>query len=73
MNNTNLMAKQEDGAKLIMMDGTIWMVNPGEIDTVKSWNPPCGIQILEDKAGQEYDYKLVNLEKNVSVSAKRRR
>ena len=73
MNTTNLMAKQEDGGKLIMMDGTIWMVNPAEIHTVSSWNPPCGIQIQEDKAGQEYDYQLINLDENVSVSAKRRR
>jgi len=73
MNNTNLMAKQDDGGKLIMMDGTIWMVNPEEIHTVSTWDPPCGIQILEDKVGQEYDYKLINLEDNVSVSAKRRR
>ena len=73
MNNTNLMAKQDDGGKLIMMDGTIWMVSPGEIHTVSSWNPPCGIQILEDKGGQEYDYKLINQEDNTSVFAKRRR
>jgi hypothetical protein len=73
MYKTNLMAKQDDGGKLIMMDGTIWMVDPAEIHTASSWNPPCGIQILEDKGGQEYDYQLINLEENVSVSAKKRR
>jgi hypothetical protein len=73
MNTTNLMAKQEDGGKLIMMDGTIWIVEPNEIHIVGSWDPPCGIQIQEDKAGQEYDYQIINLDENTSVSAKKRR
>lgn len=73
MNTTNLMAKQDAGAKLIMMDGTIWIVDPNEIHVVGSWDPPCGIRIQEDKPGQEYDYNIINLDENTSVSAKRRR
>ena len=73
MNTTNLMAKQDNGGKLIMMDGTIWLVEPNDIHIVGSWIPPCGIQIQEDKIGQEYDYQLINLDDNQSVSAKRRR
>lgn len=73
MNNTNLMAKQDEGSKLIMMDGTIWIVNPSEIQIASSWNPPCGIQIQEDKAGKEYDYQITNLDESITVSAKRRR
>ncbi len=73
MNTTNLMAKQDEGGKLIMMDGTIWIVNPSDIHIVSSWNPPCGIQIQEDKGGQEYDYQIINQDENTSVSAKRRR
>jgi len=73
MNITNLMAKQDDGGKLIMMDGTIWIVNPSEISVVASWNPPCGIQIQEDNGGQEFDYQIINLDENTSVAAKKRR
>ena len=73
MNRTNLMAVQEGGGKLIMMDGTIWLIQPSDIKNANYWEPPCNIQIQEDQGTQEYDYQIINLDNNISVFAKRRR
>jgi hypothetical protein len=67
------MAVQDNGGKLIMMDGTIWIVSPPGIDDTGTWEPPCNIQIQEASGTQEYDYKILNLDNGISVSAKRRR
>lgn len=73
MNRTNLMAVQEGGGKLIMMDGTIWLIHPSDIKNTRLWEPPCNIQIQEDENTQEYDYQIINLDNNIAVFAKRRR
>jgi len=73
MNTTNLMAVQDGGAKLIMMDGTIWIINPADINNTSSWEPPCNVQIQEESSAQEYDYQIINQDTGVSVAAKRRR
>ena len=44
MQITNLMAIQEDGQKLVMMDGTIWIINPDDIKKTKIVN--TGINFL---------------------------
>ena len=54
MQNTNLMAIQEDGQKLVMMDGTIWIINPEDIKNTVKWIPPCGILINEMSIEAEY-------------------
>ena len=73
MYTTNLMAVQDGGGKLIMMDGTIWIINPTDIKITSSWDPPCNIQIQEESGIQEYDYQVINLDTSVSAAAKRRR
>jgi hypothetical protein len=73
MNTTNLMAVQDGGGKLIMMDGTIWIINPEDIKNTSSWEPPCSIQIQEESGAQEYDYQILNQDTGVSAPAKRRR
>ena len=73
MNTTNLMAVQESGEKLIMMDGTIWIINPTDTNNTSSWEPPCNIQIKEENSAKEYDYLIRNLDIELTVSAKRRR
>lgn len=73
MNRTNLMAIQDGGGKLIMMDGTIWLISPVDIKKTSSWEPPCNIQIQEESRAKEYDYQIINLDSNISVFAKRRR
>ena len=73
MYTTNLMAIQDAGGKLIMMDGTIWLISPADIKITSTWEPPCSIQIQEDSRTKEYDYQIINLDTNAAAAAKRRR
>lgn len=73
MNRTNLMAVQEGGAKLVMMDGTIWLIAEDDVEKTMAWEPPCNILIEEGSALKEYDYRLTNLDNDLTASAKRRR
>jgi len=73
MQRTNLMAILEDGQKLVMMDGTIWIINPGDIKKTIKWVPPCGILINAQDIKSEYDYSITNVDEDISVTAQRRR
>ena len=73
MQKTNLMAVQEDGQKLVMMDGTIWVIHPDDIKTSFKWAPPCGILIKEIEINLEYDYSVTNTDEDVTVTAQKRR
>ncbi|MCK5104841.1 MAG: hypothetical protein KAI99_03560 [Cyclobacteriaceae bacterium] len=73
MQNTYLMAIQEDGQKLVMMDGTIWIINPDDIKNTSNWTPPCGILINEISIKSEYDYSITNLDEDIAVTAQKRR
>ncbi len=73
MQNTNLMAIQEDGQKLVMMDGTIWIINPEDTKSTVKWIPPCGIHINEISIKAEYDYSITNTDEDITVTAQKRR
>ena len=73
MYNTHLMAVQEDGQKLVMMDGTIWIVHPDDIKKAVKWIPPCGIQIDGIDINLEYDYEIVNTDEAITITAYKRR
>lgn len=73
MQRTNLMAIQEEGQKLVMMDGTIWIINPDDIKTTSIWAPPCGILIKEININAEYDYAITNTDEETIVTAQKRR
>ena len=73
MQNTNLMAIQEDGKKLVMMDGTIWIINSEDIKSTVKWIPPCGIHINEISIKAEYDYSITNTDEDITVTAQKRR
>ncbi|MCK5279491.1 MAG: hypothetical protein KAK04_13145 [Cyclobacteriaceae bacterium] len=73
MQNTYLMAIQEDGQKLVMMDGTIWIINPDDIKNTSKWTPPCGILINEISIKSEYDYSITNTDEDITVTAQNRR
>lgn len=73
MHRTNLMAIQEEGQKLIMMDGTIWIINPDDIKSTSTWTPPCGILIKEININAEYDYAITNTDEDIIVTAQKRR
>lgn len=73
MQHTNLMAIQEEGQKLIMMDGTIWIINPDDVENTAKWIPPCSILIKETSVNSEYDYSIANEDEDNVVSAQKRR
>jgi hypothetical protein len=73
MHGTNLMAIQEDGQKLVMMDGTIWIINPDDMKNTSKWAPPCGILIKEISIKSEYDYSITNTNEDITVTAQKRR
>ncbi len=73
MYNTHLMAVQENGQKLVMMDGTIWIINPEDIKKTCNWDPPCGIHIKETDINSEYDYSITNIDNEVTAKARKRR
>ena len=73
MQSTFLMAIQEDGKKLVMMDGTIWIINPDHIKITSKWTPPCGILVNEISIKSEYDYSITNTEEDIMVTAQKRR
>lgn len=73
MHNGILMAVLDKGAKLVMTDGTIWVVNPKNIEESAGWVPPVMVTIDEQSASKEYDYTLTNSDTEASVTALRRR
>lgn len=73
MYNTMLMAVQEGGGKLVMMDGTIWMIKPEDISETANWTPPSGMEIKESNANKEFDYTITNQDEGFTVSASKRR
>ena len=73
MYKTVLMAIQEGGSKLVMMDGTIWVIKPEDMPKGKSWKPPAQMEIKESNIHSEYDYTITNLDEEKSVHAYKRR
>ena len=73
MHRTNLMAIQENGQKLVMMDGTIWIIHPDDAKETLKWAPPCGIQIEAIHHQSEFPYALTNTDEDITVPAQRRR
>jgi hypothetical protein len=68
-----LMAVLEKGGKLVMTDGTIWVVNPVDVEEASGWVPPVQVTIDEKSSHKEYDYTLTNAESESAVTALRRR
>jgi hypothetical protein len=59
-----------DGEKIILMDGSIWNINPGDMPTVCTWMPTAEIEIsVSDDS--VFDYTLTNKGIGVSVTAMR--
>jgi hypothetical protein len=73
MNKGILMAVLDKGGKLVMTDGTIWVVNPKNVEEASGWVPPVMVTINEQSTSKEYDYTLTNSDTEASVTALRRR
>lgn len=58
----------DDGQKLRLMDGSTWVVNPGDIPSSINWSPTSTIRIARRKDAV-FNYTLTNEALGVSVSA----
>jgi hypothetical protein len=54
-----------DGEKIILMDGSIWQINPVDIPTVCTWIPTAEIDVSASD-DTVFDHTLTN--KNIGVS-----
>lgn len=51
----------EEGQKLQLMDGSEWLINPGDIPTSLLWLPADHIETRKQKNRDMFDHKLTNL------------
>jgi hypothetical protein len=56
-----LMEIIDDGEKVVLIDGTTWMINPGDLPTVCTWLPTSTIKIQKLRTNDMFSYKLTNL------------
>jgi hypothetical protein len=59
----------DDGQRLQMDDGSIWMISPGDIPTVCTWIPTATVSIRESSGDRMFPYVLTNEGIDVSVNA----
>lgn len=71
--NSMLMEVINDGEKIILMDGSEWFINPGDMPTVCTWIPTSELKISKTKSDDYFNYKITNESINVSVFAARLR
>ncbi|MBI9055991.1 MAG: hypothetical protein JEY96_19375 [Bacteroidales bacterium] len=64
-----LMEIINDGEKIVLLDGTTWMINPGDLPTVCTWLPTSSIKIHKLNTNDMFSYKLTNLSIDVSAYA----
>ena len=67
------MAVLDQGAKLVLTDGTVWVINPDETGITSDWKPPVQVEVNEKSENREYDYTLINSENDEAVTARRRK
>lgn len=58
-----------DGEKIILLDGSEWYINPGDMPTVCTWIPTSEIKITKTKSNNFFNYKITNESINVSAYA----
>ena len=59
-----------NGEKISLMDGSLWLVNPGDIPTVCTWIPTAEIEVSTSN-DSVFNYTLTNKNIGVSVMAMR--
>ena len=60
-----------DGEKISLMDGSIWLINPSDMPTVCTWIPTASIRIKRQNPDVMFSYELIN--ENISVSVRARK
>lgn len=68
---TQLYEVSEDGDRLSMMNGSLWLVNPSDIPTVCTWIPMDEIKITKNKIDNMYNYSIKNLGNNIVIKARK--
>lgn len=64
-----VMLYEINGEKMVLMDGSVWSISPGDTPTACTWSPCAMINIQEMNTNDMYSYKLTNLSNGVSVYA----
>ncbi len=59
-----------DGEKISLMDGSLWLVNPGDMPTVCTWISTAEIEVSTSN-DSVFNYTLTNKNIGVSVMAMR--
>jgi len=59
-----------NGEKISLMDGSLWLVNPGDMPTVCTWIPTAEIEVSTSN-DSVFNYTLTNKNIGVSVMAMR--
>lgn len=66
-----LMEVKKDGERIILIDGSEWLINPGDIPTVCTWIPTSELIITKTKSNDYFNYKIINEGIDISVYAAR--
>ncbi len=66
-----LIEVKKDGEKIILLDGSEWLINPGDIPTVSTWIPTAEILIIKTNSNDYFCYKITNKSINITVYAAR--
>jgi len=59
----------DDGAALMLDDGSRWDVSPGDIPTVSTWSPTAALQIAVKYCHGVTSARILNRENNVAIHA----
>lgn len=54
---------------LRLMDGTTWLVSPGDLPTIATWIPTARIRVRQVEKPLDFNYELTNTNIGVSVHA----
>lgn len=65
------MEVKSNGEKIVLLDGSEWLINPGDIPTVCTWIPTSEIKITKTKSNDYFFYKITNESIDISVYAAR--
>jgi hypothetical protein len=59
----------DNGAFLVLMDGSKWRVDPGDIPVVITWTPTAPVQVSLAYPDAAFPYELRNPDADVTVRA----
>ncbi|MDP3684707.1 MAG: hypothetical protein Q8S01_12330 [Ignavibacteria bacterium] len=66
-----LLEVKSNGEKIILLDGSEWLINPEDIPSVCTWIPTAELNITKTKSNDLFSYKITNDGIGISVYASR--